>query len=433
MDANDATKDSSRYKLLLKVPYQLKDGEVKIKVSGNVHDLCPEDGCTVVLQRHLEHIQDKYLNWDPHGYVFIKYQDEDGNPKKTYLHRYFMFQVENKVIPPKHVVHHKDHYRFNNSFTNLEVTTYGHNNAAVIKSENASSSYPGVGKHKASGKWTSKICVDKTRVHLGLFEQEVDAAKAYETSFIAVHGKVSGTKGLLSDEEVLTILANREKYVPTAKRASRELPKHMTCARGIYVVKFSGEGIYQRFNDFDSASEFLEQCHKECDDKKRRDLLSQSIQRNDEGCAIIPVRILKTSDYVYAIVDDDMYYSFVQHKWFLSAQGYPQTDNVLMHTLVHPNNDPNKQIDHTTINKLDNRRENLRHISRSAQDRNKRKKEGCSSSYIGVRKSGRRWRAYITHQHRTRDLGTYVTEEEAASVSKSARQKLDDDEESSSV
>ena len=52
-----------------------------------------------------------------------------------------------------------------------------------------SSAYRGVSKDKRSGKWRAKISAEGKRKHIGSFEFEVDAAKAYDEAAIARDGR----------------------------------------------------------------------------------------------------------------------------------------------------------------------------------------------------------------------------------------------------
>tara|TARA_R110002153_G_C13012367_1_gene466445 strand:- start:46 stop:543 length:498 start_codon:yes stop_codon:yes gene_type:complete len=71
------------------------------------------------------------------------------------------------------------------------------------------------------------------------------------------------------------------------------------------------------------------------------------------------------------------------------------------------------QIDHININSLDNRIENLRVVNNSQNNRNKNKRDNCSSIYKGVSKKNKKWKATITIDGKLKHLGYYETEEEA--------------------
>lgn len=203
-------------------PYTLKEGEVRVPVSGKLSPHCPPDGCTVILQRHLESIKDKYLFWDPRGYVIIKTHETDGSIKNMNLHRYILKVLEGRSIPPKHVVHHIDHNRFRNTLDNLEITTYAHNSAARPKQGGASSAFRGVSWHKRSRKWQATISVNKALAYLGFHDCEQGAARAYDIAFVAVHGSANGTNKLLTEDEVNDILCDRDQYKPKVKDKAKE-------------------------------------------------------------------------------------------------------------------------------------------------------------------------------------------------------------------
>lgn len=73
-------------------------------------------------------------------------------------------------------------------------------------------------------------------------------------------------------------------------------------------------------------------------------------------------------------------------------------------------------VDHRNGNGLDNRRQNLRLATGSQQGANRRPYPGGSSQYKGVswHKSQGNWRAVIKVNRRSRHLGGFATEEEAA-------------------
>tara|TARA_R110002153_G_scaffold187391_1_gene340430 strand:- start:324 stop:803 length:480 start_codon:yes stop_codon:yes gene_type:complete len=76
----------------------------------------------------------------------------------------------------------------------------------------------------------------------------------------------------------------------------------------------------------------------------------------------------------------------------------------------------NNFIDHININPLDNRIENLRILNASQNSRNIKKKQNCSSKYIGVcwDKLGNKWRARIEINGKKKSIGQFDTEEEAS-------------------
>lgn len=75
------------------------------------------------------------------------------------------------------VVNHIDRNRTNNCSCNLEVVSQREN--CSYAREGKSSSYIGVHWVSSRNKWQSRILVNKKRIHLGYFSDELDAHKAY--------------------------------------------------------------------------------------------------------------------------------------------------------------------------------------------------------------------------------------------------------------
>ncbi len=102
-------------------------------------------------------------------------------------------------------------------------------------------------------------------------------------------------------------------------------------------------------------------------------------------------------------------------KWYVHSRGYAANcKGQLFHRLLL-NPPKGTVIDHVNGNKLDNRRDNLRVCDQRGNLRNARAKRG-SSRYKGVyyHKQVGKWCAHITVDYKTRHLGLFLTEEEAA-------------------
>ncbi len=107
----------------------------------------------------------------------------------------------------------------------------------------------------------------------------------------------------------------------------------------------------------------------------------------------------------YAIVDADDYDFLMQWRWCIGEDGYAvrgalksdkleKRKNILMHRVI--NNTPNgMETDHINGDRLDNRRENLRSVSRSENQRNKVKRPSFDKSrgkwVASLRYYGGRW------------------------------------------
>lgn len=85
-----------------------------------------------------------------------------------------------KEIDPREI-DHIDHNGLNNQSHNLRAVTRSENHMNKRKLEGASSRFKGVYWYKSAKKWQSQIKRNQKEMYIGLFIDEVDAAKAYDT------------------------------------------------------------------------------------------------------------------------------------------------------------------------------------------------------------------------------------------------------------
>ena len=92
--------------------------------------------------------------------------------------------------PAGMVVHHNDSNGLNNTKSNLDIITLTENNRCSRKTrKQTSSKYKGVSFHKPNGKWRAGIKSGGKFKHLGYFENEEDAARAYDAAAKIYHGE----------------------------------------------------------------------------------------------------------------------------------------------------------------------------------------------------------------------------------------------------
>jgi hypothetical protein len=147
-----------------------------------------------------------------------------------------------------------------------------------------------------------------------------------------------------------------------------------------------------------------------------------------------PFRRIPLTQGKYAIVDPEDYERIARHKWFAVRyeRGYyavraakdskERQRNVRMHREIM--GEPKGEIiDHINHNGLDNRKANLRVVTRQQNTWNKRKQRGgCGSKYKGVmwfKRSGK-WQVRITHNGKSIFIG-YFDDEKAAARAYDAR------------
>lgn len=139
------------------------------------------------------------------------------------------------------------------------------------------------------------------------------------------------------------------------------------------------------------------------------------IRRDKNGVAVIPVKLFKSEKEVYTLVSDEDYYHLVKEKWYLNKGRYAWSRN-----------NKEKVIDHANCDKLDNRRENLRLVSRSTNCRNKRKAESSPTlAGVSYHKQSNKWRSRLKLQGKEISLGYFHTAEEAHNAYKAKREELE--------
>lgn len=131
----------------------------------------------------------------------------------------------------------------------------------------------------------------------------------------------------------------------------------------------------------------------------------------------------------YVLIDDDNHAYFLTMKWEFvkskSGNEYARarikhisgkSKSVLMHRLVVGIQDGDRrEVDHINNNTLDNRRENLRIVTKTENRANRRSLRGVSK-YKGVvfDKSVEKWKASIGLNGKHINLGRFKSEDEAA-------------------
>jgi hypothetical protein len=112
------------------------------------------------------------------------------NNKKTTirLHR-FIFNL-NKNIK---CIDHINHNGLDCRKINLRVCSYSQNQGNRMPTIGCTSKFKGVYWDKSRNKWLCEITPNKKKKHIGRFENEIDAAKAYDEKAREVYGEFAYT------------------------------------------------------------------------------------------------------------------------------------------------------------------------------------------------------------------------------------------------
>lgn len=118
-----------------------------------------------------------------HGYAMrAKWNPEKGNNDCVLMHR--------EIAKPSKglMVDHVDMDKLNNTRGNLRVVNKSQNTTNALSRKGSSSMYKGVTYNKRSGKWAVELTKDYVKHYVGLFSDEVEAARACDTKAVELFG-----------------------------------------------------------------------------------------------------------------------------------------------------------------------------------------------------------------------------------------------------
>ena len=118
------------------------------------------------------------------GYAGRNKKRTKGIPRGLSLHCFIMGKPSDGLE-----VDHIDGNKLNNQKSNLRIATRSQNAMNVGITKRNKSGYKGVSWHKCSNKWEVRIRINGKKLHLGLFINKEDAAKAYNDAAKLHHGE----------------------------------------------------------------------------------------------------------------------------------------------------------------------------------------------------------------------------------------------------
>lgn len=114
--------------------------------------------------------------------------------KMQYLHR-VIFLLHHGYLPK--YIDHIDGDKTNNRIKNLRGCTHSQNMRNANISKNNTSGLKGVDWKKQDKKWRSRVRVNGKQISLGLFNDKIEAAKAYDSAALEHHGEFAKTNKML--------------------------------------------------------------------------------------------------------------------------------------------------------------------------------------------------------------------------------------------
>lgn len=111
-----------------------------------------------------------------------------GTKKRHNLHRVILERILNRPLRRDEDTDHRDNNKLNNRRSNLRVATRSQNEANQGKQINNKSGYKGVSQF-GKKKWRSAIVINRKQIHLGLYNDRTEAARAYDKKAIEIFGE----------------------------------------------------------------------------------------------------------------------------------------------------------------------------------------------------------------------------------------------------
>jgi hypothetical protein len=161
--------------------WRIKMKKRKIRIEGDIGYVPLADGTEAIIDAEDAELVGQY-NWSlSHGYVVTNLPLGNGKHRTLQLHRLVMGGPEGKLVD-----HRSNDPRINQKEFLRVATNAGNSQNAKMRDDNTSG-HKGVCWNRQLKKWQASIRHEGKRIHLGLFTEVEEAAKAYREAALKYH------------------------------------------------------------------------------------------------------------------------------------------------------------------------------------------------------------------------------------------------------
>lgn len=344
------------------------------------------------------------LSWYICQFGYCKTSQRKSSNQNS-MHRYIMIILQNQPATRDMYVDHINGDRLDNRRENLRFANAKQNGQNKLKQKTPTTSkFLGVHFCKTQQKFISRVTIDNVVLNLGVFDSEVDAAKArdcyilHQTSDIRHGLNFPELKDELKQQQPVIVERKADKkfrhvtnkgssfHACVASNKVKLLDMHnkdkIFCAKAVdaCIVK---HGLKRKLNfpeDYPNYTPTL------------------PIKTLCEEVNATQVRLILKSAPAAIVLIDKSDYDLVKH-YNLYIQDYViitvNGKNHKLHRFLLQVEDITDIIDHIDNNKLNNCRSNLRRVTSQQNSQNRKKSKNSFSAFYGVRKRDGRFMSFV--------------------------------------
>ena len=341
---------------------------------------------------------------------------------------HIVVEFHGDIIPPGYVVHHINHITIDNRYSNLQIVPVLHNGQSKAKRTltEGMSQYYGVRKNKNKyKKYTSSAWIEGIYYHIGYFDNESDAAEAYDR-FI-VH---KGSFHELNKPDLRDKYKSEPLIYPLEKQLIHEY-MGIKSDGNQYITRVAIDKVRhaKRFNTILEAAKHYDKIVT--DNGLDRKLNFPEDYPDYKPKAIIKTFILKEFDNETIqisiksrpneelIIDKKDYDKIKHYNITVNTENRPvivvDGKTLFLYRYLRDMNDPSIYVDHIDSRPLNCSSINMRDSDAQKNPTNKKKLPGTSKYYgVNFNNQCKKWRVQVVKKFKPILLEHYDNEEYAA-------------------